>query len=415
MRVLITNMFLSSNSGTETVSAITAAGLRNAGHEVTLFAPRIGDLAQRMRTQGFPLYDRIGEIHEKPDVIHAHHLTPTLIAMTRFPDVPVVFTCHSSVFAVEAPMVHPQIKRWIAVDEACRRKSISCGVPEERLSLIHNAVDLMRFKPRDKLPLKPERGLLLTKNHEHQKVVREACQAMNITLDELGPATGRTSSEIEKELPNYDIVFATARMAIEAAAVGCAVVVCDARGFAGLLTSKNMAIWRDWNLGVGLLNKSTSVENIKEAIAAYDAEDTFRVMEYFRSVADLNDYISKYINVYQQAIDEKTQNGIEDYSFDNARWVEELAVTVPERKWFEIATELLMLKANNDHALMLARFDALSDELKKLTSLSCQSNKDADKKLSKLENFIEQARKFYRATVPVFIRKYLYNLRHRKN
>ena len=51
-------------------------------------------------------------------------------------------------------------------------------------------------------------------------------------------------------------------MALEAAAVGCSVVVCDARGFAGLLDTANMEAWRRMNLGVGLLTRPTTVENL---------------------------------------------------------------------------------------------------------------------------------------------------------
>jgi 3-hydroxyisobutyrate dehydrogenase-like beta-hydroxyacid dehydrogenase len=63
-----------SNSGTETVSALLADGLRQAGHEVVVFAPTLGGLAQGMRARGHKVHDRIDQITEKPDVIHAHHL-----------------------------------------------------------------------------------------------------------------------------------------------------------------------------------------------------------------------------------------------------------------------------------------------------------------------------------------------------
>ena len=78
-----------------------------------------------MRRRGHHVVDRIAEIVEKPDIIHAQHLTPCLTALARFPDVPAVFSCHSAFFEVEAPMLHPQIRHWIAVDEACRVKCLS--------------------------------------------------------------------------------------------------------------------------------------------------------------------------------------------------------------------------------------------------------------------------------------------------
>lgn len=198
MRILITNLSLSRNSGSEAVVELLADGLRSAGHQTMLLAPTLGDMADRMRRRGHHVVDRIAEIVEKPDVIHAQHLTPCLTALARFPNVPAVFSCHSAFFEVEAPMLHPQIGHWIAVAEACRLKCLSRGIPAAQLSLVYNAVDLSRFKQRSRLPARPTRGLLLTKNFEHQAAVREACERSDIQLDELGPATGRFSHQLAK-------------------------------------------------------------------------------------------------------------------------------------------------------------------------------------------------------------------------
>ena len=425
MRVLITNLFIHSNSGTETVSALLADGLRQAGHDVAVFAPTLGGLAQGMRARGHKVHDRIAEITEKPDVIHAHHLTPTLIAMARFPDVPIVFTCHSSFFEVEAPMLHPQIRQWVAVDEACRAKSLSHGVPSDRLSIIHNAVDLKRFKPRQPLPTKPVRGLLLTKNREHQQAVRQACAIMDISLDEMGPATGKISGEIEKDLVNYDIVFATARMAIEAATVGCAVIVCDARGFAGLLSTGNMKRWRDWNLGVGLLSEPTTIENVTRAISEYDAGDTRSVMLYMRSVAGLDAYIDDYVQIYQNAVEDHTPLNTTECHLASAHWIEELAVTSEKRKWHAIATELGQLQENNYQDVFLARLGDVEAGLRDVrrdaqeSSVSVGNRLDATNDLlasingstAAVGRFTEQARNFYQALIPTSVRKVLYRWR----
>ena len=114
------------------------------------------------------------------------------------------------------------------------------GVPADRLSVILNAVDLERFRRRDALPVTPAKALLLSKNQGHRATVNAACAAAELELDELGPGFGRVVPDLENQLLRYDLVFATARMALEAAATGCAVVVCDERGFAGMLQA---AIW----------------------------------------------------------------------------------------------------------------------------------------------------------------------------
>jgi len=47
---------------------------------------------------------------------------------------------------------------------------------------------------------------------------------------------GATFEQPEEVLPNYDLVFAVGRAAIEAMAIGCAVIVADAYGLGGLVT-----------------------------------------------------------------------------------------------------------------------------------------------------------------------------------
>ncbi|MER9585300.1 glycosyltransferase [Mesorhizobium sp. M0276] len=447
MRVLITNLFASQNSGTEAVVELLADGLRGAGHQTMVLAPTLGDMADRMRRRGHHVVDRIAEIVEKPDIIHGQHLTPCLTALARFPDVPAVFSCHSAFFEVEAPMLHPQIRRWIAVDEACKAKCLSRGVPADKLDLIYNAVDLQRFKPRLPLPSRPARGLLLTKNFEHQQAVREACSKSNVHLDELGPATGRFSHQLEKDLLEYDIVFATARMAIEAAAVGCSVAVCDARGFAGLLDTANMKAWRQMNLGVGLLTKPTTVTNLMEAISRFDAGDAAKVSAYFREVADISHFVDEHLRVYNQSIEADTDTTADERSLATACWIEEIGVSLPPRRWAAIVKEMHGWQTSPDQAalveLLRSNTKTLESNIAALTELgkqvgsigpeigkigpildvsislnsAAEDNRAAlhriDKELSSLSSFVSETKRLYNGMIPLLMRKMFLRARRR--
>ncbi|RUW61165.1 hypothetical protein EOA16_14435 [Mesorhizobium sp. M7A.F.Ca.US.008.03.1.1] len=423
MRVLITNLFVSHNSGTEAVVELLADGLRGAGHQTMLLAPTLGDMADRMRRRGHHVVDRIAEIVEKPDIIHGQHLTPCLTALARFPDVPAVFSCHSAFFEVEAPMLHPQIRRWIAVDEACRAKCLSRGVPADKLDLIYNAVDLQRFKPRLPLPSRPAKGLLLTKNLEHQQAVREACSKRSIQLDELGPATGRFSHQLEKDLLEYDIVFATARMAIEAAAVGCSVVVCDARGFAGLLDTANMQAWRQMNLGVGLLTRPTTVENLTDAISRFDAGDAAKVSAYFRDVADVSHFVEEHIRVYSLAIQAGTNTTADERSLATACWIEEIGVSLSPRRWASIVKEMHGWEISPDQAalveLLRSNTKTLESNAASLMVLGEQVKSigpefaKIDAELLVLSNFVNESKRLYNGMIPLFMRKMFLRARRR--
>ncbi len=346
MRILITNLAIANYSGSETVVELLADGLRRAGHSPMLLAPQLGPQADRMRARGHVVVDRIGQLPARPDIIHAQHTPVALGALAAFPSVPAVFACHSAVFEIEAPRPHPQIRQWIAVDDLCRERCLSRGVPEDRLTVILNAVDLDRFARRGPLPYQPRRALLLTKNHGHQALIREACAGQGMELNELGPAAGRVSERIEAELPEYDLVFATARMALEAAAIGCAVVVCDARGFAGLLTRERLPAWRRLNFGAGLLAAPATLAGLREAIAGYDPEDAAAVTDSLRAEATLDDYVARHLAVYQAALSDPTPIDPGQQEAANAAWIEDLVPGGTDRPWRVIATQNLEFDAD---------------------------------------------------------------------
>jgi hypothetical protein len=336
---LITNLYLANRSGSENFVELLADGLRRAGHTPAVYAPMLGEQAISMRRRGIAVADRLDEISETPDVIHAQHLTPAFAAMLRFPDVPVVYTCHSAQFVVEAPIPHPQIRSVVAVDEACARQCRDRGFAGGQVRIILNPVDLERFAKRSPLPARAGRALLLTKTPGQREAVAAACRRAGIALDELGHASGNVVADLEKQLPDYDIVFATARMALEAAAVGCAVIVCDDRGFAGMLTHSDLERWRRYNFGAGLLTHPTTEERLASAIARYDPADAARVCETLRDEAGLASFTERYLEAYREAIDSPAP-GRDELASANAFWAEELAITPARRRWREIAAEL---------------------------------------------------------------------------
>lgn len=357
MRVLITNLYLANYSGSEVVVEMLADGLRRAGHAPMVLAPGLGPQAWRMRERGHVVVDRIAALPARPDVMHLQHTPVALTALAAFPETPAVFACHSAQFEVEAPRPHPQIRRFVAVDDLCRQRCLSRGVPEERLEVILNAVDLARFVQRPPLPVRPKRALLLTKNHAHIEAVRAACAEYGIELDELGAAVGRVSDKIEQELLAYDLVFATARMAIEAAAVGCAVIVCDARGFAGLLTSDKLGAWRKLNFGAGLLTRPTTIEALRGALAAYDSGDAARVTTRLRAEESVDGWAARHLALYQRAMEETSSPSAQECALATAMWAEDFAPSAGDRSWRTIAREIFLFEAEPT-AAALAQLEA---------------------------------------------------------
>jgi hypothetical protein len=170
-----------------------------------------------------------------------------------------------------------------------------------------NFVDLERFKPRAPLPAQPARGLLFSNyanNETHLPIVREAAAHTGITLDVVGVGVGKSCAEPEKLLGGYDIVFAKARAALEAMAVGTAVVLCDASGIGTMVTSGEFERLRALNFGVRALREPLNAERLVREIERYDPLDAAEVSRKIRASAGRDAALDELIGLYEDVIAE---------------------------------------------------------------------------------------------------------------
>jgi hypothetical protein len=95
-------------------------------------------------------------------------------------------------------------------------------------------------------------------------------------------------------------------MALEAMAVGCAVMVVDGHGLAGLATTGTVPAWRDHNFGFVLLTRPVSVEALVAEIRRYDAADAARVSQFVRKHCSLDLYLTRLEAIYRGLIAGRT-------------------------------------------------------------------------------------------------------------
>ena len=298
-RVLIVTIGLVGRSGTEVVSLETAHGLRARGHEVAIFAHYLGPLARLLASHGFIVVDDIAALPWTPTLIQANQTFPLMEAIVRFPDVPVLSICHDAIAWYNEPIDLPSVRRYVAVSIACRDRIVQ-NLPRlaGEIELLHNAVDLEAFRARGALPEKPKRALILSHHDGHLAAVRRACSRIGLQTDALGTGVGKEVADLPARLVNYDLVFATGRMALEALAVGCAVIVVDSRGIAGMITERTFPTWRDHNLGFALLKQPLSVKTLVNEIRRYDAADAQRVSKFVREHCSLGAYLDRLEAIY---------------------------------------------------------------------------------------------------------------------
>ena len=312
LRVLITNHALRERTGTEMYAFDLARGLLALGHSPVLYSPRPGPLAAKIRRETVPVVDDLDRLDAPPDIIHGQHADETATALLRFPRAPAVYVCHDWYYAQDAPPRFPRVLRCVAVDSACRDKLVyEHGVPEERVSVLLQFVDLEKFRPRAPLPARPRRALVLcnqTKENAHLEAARAACARAGVTLDVYGLGVGRPCERPEELLAAYDVVFAKARTALEAAAVGAWVVVYWWRRLGPPVTPSNFERLRLDNFGLRAMTGELTPEEfgrgVAEALARYDPAEAALVSERVRSEAGRDRLVAEFVKIYESAIAE---------------------------------------------------------------------------------------------------------------
>jgi len=316
LRILITNHGLKERAGSELYVRELALWLLRNGHSPIVYSSKLGEVASEIRQATVPVVDDLADVAVQPDLIHGQHHVETMTALLHFPHTPAVFFCHGWLPWEETPPHFPRILRYVAVDDTCRDRLVcEHGIEEEVVRVILNFVDLKRFVPRGELSAKPRRALVFSNSASETTYVanvREACRRAGISLDVVGSQAGRTSERPEKILGQYDIVFAKARCALEALAVGTAVVLCDQAGVGPMVTTIELERLRRLNFGIRTLQESVDSDTLEKEIARYDATDAMEVSRRVRRACGSEEALSEIVALYKEVIADYKQRPMPD-------------------------------------------------------------------------------------------------------
>ncbi len=281
MRVLLTNNSLDERAGSEVYIRDVAMELMRRGHHPVAYSTTLGKVAAELKAATVPVIRSLDSLGEPPDIIHGHHHYETLAAMMRFPSTPAIYYCHGWLPMEEAPLRFPRILRYVAVDELCRERLITeGGIEPERIEVILNFFDADLFRPRPPLPASPRLALAFGNDFSDTNglpELRRACRQCGIELHVLGLGTGNPEPNPGPVLARYDVVFAKARIAIEAMGVGAAVLLCNPGRLGPMVTAQNFDSLRQLNFGIRTLSRPFDVELIAAELRRYDAADAAAV------------------------------------------------------------------------------------------------------------------------------------------
>jgi hypothetical protein len=306
MRLLLTNQTLEDPAGDSLYARELAAALKARGHELALYTTCKGRLAQALEADGIPVVKDLARLPFVPDLVQATPMTLLVEVLQHFPQLPAIHLVHNATDPLDEPFFFRRILAYIAVDDRCRQRFLRhAGIPAEAVGVILNFADLDRFRPRPPLPRTPRRALIFSNYatpNTHLPAVRQACAQHGIALDVAGSGMGRFVAEPEHVLPDYDLVFAKARCAIEALCVGNAVVVCDHPGLGAYVDSSNLDALRRMNFGAGVLTRALDADAIAAEIQRYDAADAAQVSRRMRADAGLAAAVDRWLAVYDEVL-----------------------------------------------------------------------------------------------------------------
>lgn len=309
-----------------------ALSLSAMGHSVVVFAPVMGGMVEELRLRCIACVTDLESVAAAPDVIIGSTQHETALCLAHFTGVPAISVCHDRTAPHGRPPLFSRVRRFVAVDANCLERLVfEHGIAESSVAIIQNGVDLDRFRPRPPLPERPARAAIFSNYatwSRDTEAVAGVCAEMGVRLDVIGAGVDSQSREPAAVLSDYDLVFAKARCAMEAMAVGCAVILLnEGMGMAGLVTPDTMVEWHRWNFGRRLLQQPIEAWRLREAIAGYSRTSAAVVSRYLRSSGSLQQMATAFLRLAEAVVAEEADRPAVEAQVENrefARYVRDI-------------------------------------------------------------------------------------------
>jgi hypothetical protein len=306
MRVLITNERLDQRAGSDLFVRDLARGLQQLGHFVLAYGSDLRERERLLERDSIPVVVDLETLPFRPDVIHARHHLDAMTAVMALPGVPAVYHCTGLAWSIVLP-IHPRIFRYIAPSPGVARWiEREGGIPQARVDVAFDAVDLLRFSGVREPRPQPARALVyddgLLPDSQLVTEIRRAVLAAGLEFNTLGRRLGRQIDNPEARLPDFDIVFARGRNAIEGLACSCAVVVINDAACGEMVHMGNFERLRAENFTTAEDSSPASADQIAAELDRYSAGTSLELVALLRREADFVPFVEQIEKSYLGAI-----------------------------------------------------------------------------------------------------------------
>jgi hypothetical protein len=306
MRILITNSSLAFRTGTELIVTELAVSLLRRGHQVVAYSSRLGEAAELLREATIPVIDN--PIHSPfvPDIIHGQHHLDAMTALLAFPSTPAIYHCHGGFPWLERPPLHPRILHYAAMCEILAELiRVERNLATETVSAVPNWVDLDRIPAPQLAASAPRRVLIFHSQLPHNRygdAIRSAAQSIGLEVVTSAEWTDAQKKNPPQQLSGCDIVFASGRSALEAAAAGCAVICVSPESTIGWAWPENFTEMRRKNFSPRQGDAKITTEQIKALLADYDAQKSNGLTELVRRECTLDKATDQLVEIYDRVV-----------------------------------------------------------------------------------------------------------------
>lgn len=149
LNILIGCLLFREYTGSEMYVFELSKGLKKSGHNVSIVSSHIGGpLTKEASNLGIKVYSiDTPPLNEKFDIIHSQHQPIVQKLLELYPKTKMISTIHSEVIPIENPIIHPNIKKYIAIRQEIKDYILNNFFPilESHVEIIYNPIDETRF------------------------------------------------------------------------------------------------------------------------------------------------------------------------------------------------------------------------------------------------------------------------------
>lgn len=187
-----------------------AEQLRRLGHDVTIHAVELGQMAELAAARGIAIAAELEDLPLHCDVVVAQDGGMAYALAEQFPATPRVFICHGVLFDLSLPpLVSGVANAVVALSDRVEQRIRTLDTPIEIIRL-RQPIDIERLVPRGAPRHRPRRALLLGNylQADTRRVLVDAWSAAGIEFVQVGREN--PSLYAEDEIAEADIVVGRA-------------------------------------------------------------------------------------------------------------------------------------------------------------------------------------------------------------